>query len=81
VLISGDEEYRSEEFLPQLARYCRRHGFTCTVLFAVNPADGTIDPDNRNNIPAWKPQGRRLMIISTGFAICPSGRCSGSTST
>ena len=45
VLLSGDEEYRSEEGLPMLAKILAvRHGFKCTVLFAINPADGTIDP-------------------------------------
>jgi len=35
VLISGDEEYRSEEALPQLAKILsKHHGFNCTVLFA-----------------------------------------------
>ena len=35
VLVSGDEEYRSEEALPQLARILSKtHGFNCTVLFA-----------------------------------------------
>src|SRR5207248_8660486 len=52
VLLSGDEEYRSEESLPQLARIlAERHGFTCTVLFAINPTDGTIDPNVRTNLP------------------------------
>src|SRR5438309_4542650 len=52
VLLSGDEEYRSEESLPQLARILAdRHGFKCTVLFAINPADGTIDPTVKNNLP------------------------------
>ncbi len=45
VLISGDEEYRSEEALPQLAKILsQRHGFTCTVLFSVD-ANGCIDPN------------------------------------
>src|SRR5207249_7144718 len=52
VLLSGDEEYRSEEALPMLAKILAvRHGFTCTVLFSINPADGTIDPVNQTNIP------------------------------
>src|SRR5438094_7674167 len=52
VLLSGDEEYRSEEGLPQLAKIlAQRHGFKCTVLFAINPADGTIDPNVRTNMP------------------------------
>src|SRR5213082_3688707 len=51
VLISGDEEYRSEEALPQLGKIlARRHGFRCTVFFAIDPADGTINP-NVSNIP------------------------------
>src|SRR6266508_4385591 len=51
VLVSGDEEYRSEEALPQLAKIlARHHGFKCTVLFAIDPADGTINP-NVSNIP------------------------------
>ena len=52
VLISGDEEYRSEEALPQLGKIlAKRHGFKCTVLFAVDPATGMIDPNNQTNIP------------------------------
>lgn len=52
VLVSGDEEYRSEEALPQLAKIlATRHGFKCTVLFAIDPKDGTINPNINNNIP------------------------------
>ena len=37
VLVSGDEEYRSEEALPQLAKIlAKHHGFKCTVLFAID---------------------------------------------
>ena len=37
VFVSGDEEYRSEEACPMLAKIlAERHGFTCTVLFAVD---------------------------------------------
>src|SRR5262249_43169580 len=42
VFLSGDEEYRSEEGLPQLARILAvHHGFKCTVLFSIK--DGEID--------------------------------------
>ena len=55
VFISGDEEYRSEEGLPMLAKILAlRHGFKCTVLFALNPADGTIDPNNQSNVVGLK---------------------------
>src|SRR5580692_8634239 len=51
VLVSGDEEYRSEEALPQLAKIlAKEHGFKCTVLFAIDK-DGTINPNVNNNIP------------------------------
>ena len=44
VFLAGDEEYRSEEALPMLAKILsQRHGFKCTVLFSVDP-DGTINP-------------------------------------
>jgi len=45
VFLTGDEEYRSEEGLPMLAKILsQRHGFKCSVLFSVD-ADGTINPD------------------------------------
>src|SRR5688572_269954 len=52
VLISGDEEYRSEETMPQLGKIlAKHHGFKCTVLFAIDPKDGTINPNRNDNIP------------------------------
>lgn len=52
VFLTGDEEYRSEEGLPMLAKILAvRHGFKCTVLFSINPTNGTIDPVILNNIP------------------------------
>ena len=52
VLVSGDEEYRSEETLPQMAKILStRHGFKCTVLFAIDPKDGSINPNVTDNIP------------------------------
>lgn len=51
VLLSGDEEYRSEEGLPQMGKILSQtHGFRCTVLFSQD-ADGTINPNNQTNIP------------------------------
>lgn len=51
VLISGDEEYRSEEALPMLAKILsQRHGFKCTVLFALDE-NGTINPENQKSLP------------------------------
>ena len=73
VLVSGDEEYRSEQALPQLARILAiRQGFKCTVLFAINRKDGTIDPDQRDNIPGLEAlDSADLMIIFTRFRDLP----------
>src|SRR5215469_5242556 len=72
VLVSGDEEYRSEEALPQLAKIlARRHGFKCTVLFAIDPKDGTINP-NVSNIPGLEAlKTADLMVIFTRFRDLP----------
>jgi hypothetical protein len=44
VLVSGDEEYRSEEALTQLAKIlAAHHGFECRVVYAIDPATGEID--------------------------------------
>jgi type 1 glutamine amidotransferase len=73
VLVSGDEEYRSEEALPQLAKIlASRHGFKCTVLFAIDPRDGTINPIIRDNIPGLEALDTAdLMIIFTRFRDLP----------
>jgi hypothetical protein len=73
VLISGDEEYRSEEALPQLAKIlARRHGFDCTVLFAIDPDDGSINPNQSDNIPGLdRLVTADLMIIFTRFRNLP----------
>ena len=50
VFLTGDEEYRSEEGLPMLAKILsQRHGFKCTVLFPLDP-DGTINPENTRSL-------------------------------
>src|SRR5690242_602974 len=73
VLVSGDEEYRSEQALPQLARILsQRHGFDCTVLFAIDPADGSINPNRRDNIPGLETlDSADLMILFARFRDLP----------
>ncbi len=72
VLISGDEEYRSEEALPQLGKIlAKHHGFKCTVLFPIGK-DGVIDPVTNNNIPGLEAlRTADLMIIATRFRDLP----------
>ncbi|MBL06004.1 MAG: hypothetical protein CMJ99_10260 [Planctomycetes bacterium] len=69
VLISGDEEYRSEEALPQLGKIlAKHHGFKCTVVFSQDPKSGVINPDNSHNIPGLEAlKTADLMIIATRF--------------
>lgn len=71
VLISGDEEYRSEEALPQLGKILSvHHGFKCTVLFAIT--DGYIDPNNRGNIPGLEAlKDADLMVVALRFRDLP----------
>lgn len=73
VLISGDEEYRSEESLPMLAKILTNHyGFNTTVLFAINPETGNIDPNYQKNIPGLEAlKTADLMIIATRFRGLP----------
>jgi len=73
VLISGDEEYRSEEALTQLAKIlATHHGFDCTVLYAIDPETGEIDPDEQQNIPGLAAlRDAESMVIATRFRNLP----------
>jgi type 1 glutamine amidotransferase len=76
VLVSGDEEYRSEQALPQLARILAdRHGFDCTVLFAIDPKDGAINPNYQQNIPGLETLDTAdLLILMTRFRDLPDAQ-------
>ena len=73
VLISGDEEYRSEETMPMLGKLlAERHGFKCTVLFAIDPSNGEINPNYTKNIPGLEAlDSADLLIILTRFRDLP----------
>lgn len=73
VLVSGDDEYRSEEGLPMLAKILStHHGFKTTVLFAIDPETGEIKPDHQTNIPGLENlQAADLMILFTRFRELP----------
>ena len=54
VLVSGDEEYRTEESMPMLAKILsQKHGFNCKVLFSWHKDGGYIDPDNHKGVKGW----------------------------
>ena len=81
VLISGDDEYRSEEALPQLGKIlARHHGFKCTVLFAIDRTDGiSIHPGELTNIPGLENLKSARSSPDTTDSSAPS--CSLSTRT
>ena len=73
VFVSGDEEYRSEEALPMLAKILSvHHGFKCTVLFSIDPKTGDIDPELQTNIPGLHLlENADLMVMSLRFRELP----------
>ena len=73
VLVSGDEEYRSEEALPMLAKIlATHHGFKCTVLFAIDTETGIINPENQTSIPGLHHlETADMMILFTRFRELP----------
>ena len=77
VLISGDEEYRSEEALPMLGRLlAEHHGFDCTILFAQHPdTPGIVNPNYLNHIPGLdKLNDADLAVMFTRFRELPDGQ-------
>ena len=75
VFIAGDEEYRSEEALPMLARLLsQRHGFKCTVLFSL-AADGTFDPNNEASVEGIEAlDSADLCVMLTRFRHWPDDK-------
>lgn len=54
VLIAAEQEYRSEQSMPMLAKILSmHHGFDCTVLFGVNEK-GEVDP----TLPVYPEKGK-----------------------
>lgn len=73
VFVIGDDEYRSEDSMPQMAKIlAAHHGFKCTVLFPINKETGEIDPKTMDNIPGLEAlKTADLMVIFTRFRELP----------
>jgi hypothetical protein len=73
VLVSGDEEYRSEEALPLMAKIlAKHHGFKCIVLFAIDKETGEINPNVLDNIPGLEAlETADLMVLFTRMRELP----------
>ena len=76
VLVAGDDEYRSEESMPMLAKMLSTHyGFKTTVLFPIEPTSGDIVPSYQNNIPGLEHlETADLMIMLTRFRELPDAQ-------
>jgi len=81
VLIAADQEYRSEQSMPMLAKILsHRHGFDCTVLFSLNEND-EVDPTQKirwqdktvvHNIPGLEYLAKTdLMILFSRLITLP----------
>jgi Trehalose utilisation len=85
VFVTGEEEYRSEEAAPMLARVLStHHGFKTTVLFSISKArgkdkdkekkkdEGNIDPNTPDNIPGLvRLDGADMMVMMLRFRELP----------
>jgi hypothetical protein len=73
VFVVADQEYRSEESMPALARILAEgRGFKCTVLFAINKQSGEIDAATIDNIPGLEALRRAdLMVLFTRWIELP----------
>lgn len=73
VFVTGDEEYRSEEAMAQMAKILAiRHGFKCSVLFALDNKTGQIDPMILDNIAGLEAlETADLMVVFTRFRELP----------
>jgi hypothetical protein len=73
ILLAGDQEYRSEEVMPMLAKILSvHHNFDCTVLFAINE-QGEVDPAIMDNIPGIEHlSAADLVIVYSRFLSLPN---------
>jgi hypothetical protein len=73
VFIAADQEYRSEESIPALAKILSaRHAFKCTVLYSTNRRTGAIDPTVTDNVPGLEElRSADLLVIFARFLELP----------
>ena len=69
VLVAGDQEYRTEESMPMLAKVLSvKHGFKCTVVFSYSEDGSYIDPNNEHGLKGLSAlDSADLMLIGTRF--------------
>jgi len=72
VFVTGDDEYRSEESMPMLAKILKRdYGFKVTICYSLDEA-GNIAPGNQKSISGLEALGDAdLMVLYTRFRDLP----------
>ncbi|MXW15728.1 MAG: ThuA domain-containing protein [Rhodothermaceae bacterium] len=75
VFVTGDEEYRSEESMPMLARILKRdYGFEVSICYALNE-EGFIDPNVLDNIEGLEQlEDADMMVLFTRFRALPDSQ-------
>ncbi len=73
VFVTGEEYYRSEEGMPMMAEIlAERHGFDCTVLFALDPVTGAVNPNQVHNLSGLENlDSADLLVLFTRFRELP----------
>lgn len=72
VFLAGDQEYRSEQTLPALARLLAKHyGFKCTVAFTLDPTTGEIAPGSNHLPDVTALDDADLMVVFLRFRDLP----------
>jgi type 1 glutamine amidotransferase len=75
VFVTGDEEYRSEESMPMLAKILHRdYGFNVTVCYALSQ-EGIINPNNLENVAGLEAvDSADLLVMFTRFRKLPDAQ-------
>jgi len=75
VFVTGDEEYRSEESMPMIARILKRElGAKISICYSIDSA-GVIDPNNQHHIEGLAAlETADLMVMFTRFRQLPEAQ-------
>jgi type 1 glutamine amidotransferase len=74
--VTGDDEYRSEISMPMTARILEaRHGFKCSIVYAVDPGTGQRNPKYQKNIEGLEIlKTADLAVFFLRFRALPDGQ-------
>ena len=75
VFVTGDEEYRSEESMPMLARILERdYGFRVSIAYSLDDK-GFVDPNNTKDVTGIEAlKSADLLVLFTRFRHWPEAK-------